>query len=361
MQPHSPEIFASSADRAACRALIRAGSRSFHAASRLLPIEIREGAIALYAFCRLADDAIDAPGRAAGGMPALHERLERAYGGRPLAIAADRAFADTVRQFAIPRELPQALLEGLAWDAAGRRFEDLAELEAYGVRVAGSVGAMLACLMGVRCAQGIARACDLGVAMQLTNIARDVGEDARAGRIYLPLAWMREAGLEPDRWLAHPRFSPALGRVIARLLRHADGLYERARPGVALLPRDCRAGIHAARLIYAEIGHELARSGLDSVARRAVVSPLRKLQLLLSAVLESARAPVDCVLPALAAAQFLVSAVSSLPESNSPRHRGRGGGCPESGVAWVLALFERLERDKREFAPRRPQLPDSRS
>jgi 15-cis-phytoene synthase len=102
----------------------------------------------------------------------------------------------------LPRELPAALLEGFAWDAAGRYYETIDELHDYCARVAGSVGAMMALIMGVKNKQVLARACELGNAMQLTNIARDVGEDARNGRLYLPRSWMREAGIDPQAWLA---------------------------------------------------------------------------------------------------------------------------------------------------------------
>ncbi len=127
----------------------------------------------------------------------LQDRLARIYAGNPYDAAADRAMADIVRRYAIPAELPEALLDGLAWDAQDRKFEDLSDVFDYAARVAGTVGVMMTLMMGVRSPDALARACDLGVAMQLTNNARDVGEDARAGRIYLPLRWLREAGHEP--------------------------------------------------------------------------------------------------------------------------------------------------------------------
>ncbi len=101
----------------------------------------------------------------------------------------------------MPRALPEALLEGLAWDAQARRYATLSDLYDYSARVAAAVGAMMCVLMGVRDADALARACDLGVAMQLTNIARDVGEDARERRLYLPLDWLAEAGIDPDAFL----------------------------------------------------------------------------------------------------------------------------------------------------------------
>ena len=176
------------ADMDACRALLKGGSRTFHAASKVLPRKVSDPAIALYAFCRLADDAVDLGDNRAAAVERLKERLDRAYRGQPMDQAADRAFADVVARFSIPREVPEALLEGLAWDAEGRRYETLPELCAYAARVAGTVGTMMTLVMGQRAPEIVARACDLGVAMQLTNIARDVGEDARAGRLYLPLS-----------------------------------------------------------------------------------------------------------------------------------------------------------------------------
>src|SRR5262249_13537001 len=163
--------------------------------SHVLPPRVRDPAIALYAFCRLADDAVDLRGGKIAALAHLRDRLDRAYAGRPYPTPADRAFADVIARFAIPRDLPEALLEGLAWDAGGRRSEDFSALMDYAVRVAGTVGAMMAVLMGARTPQQLARACDLGVAMQLTNIARDIGEDASQGRLYLPLQWLRAAGI----------------------------------------------------------------------------------------------------------------------------------------------------------------------
>ena len=121
--------------------------------------------------------------------------------------------------------------------------------------------------------------------MQLTNIARDVGEDARSGRLYLPLDWLRSAGIDPVAWLAEPQFDQRVGRVIERLLRAADALYRRADAGLAELPARCRPGMYAARLLYAEIGLQLARQGYDSVNHRAVVPWQRKTRLLAAAVI----------------------------------------------------------------------------
>lgn len=329
----SERPYATPADNAACRELIRTGSRSFHTASLLLPDDVREGAYALYGFCRLSDDAVDIDGRA-DAVSGLRARLDAVFAGAP--GVADRPLADAVRRFALPRAPLDALLEGLAWDAEGRRYETEADLEAYAARVAGSVGAMMAALMGARTPMQLARACDLGVAMQYTNIARDVGEDARNGRLYLPRTWMREAGLDPDVWLAAPRFSANLATVVERLLRRADVLYTRADAGIAQLPRAVRPAIHAARLLYAAIGDEVARRGYDSVSARAHVPARRKALLAAQAIHRAPRGV--CTDAALPGTQFLVDAVMAQP---TPTDRARSGG---RDIVWVLELFETLER-----------------
>jgi len=205
-------------DLAHCEQAIRHGSRSFHSASLLLPRRVRDPAMALYAFCRLADDAVDLGQQKAEAVLRLHERLDLAYAGTPRDAPADRAFTAMIEATDMPRTLPEALLEGLAWDAMGRRYATLSELRAYSARVASAVGVMMCVLMGVRDANALARACDLGVAMQLTNIARDVGEDAREGRLYLPADWLAEAGIDGDALLAQPEMAggPALPAIRGR-------------------------------------------------------------------------------------------------------------------------------------------------
>ena len=344
MPAPSPERgFATPADLAACREAIRTGSRTFFAASLLLPEKVRQPALALYAFCRQADDAVDQVGRREDALDSLSERLDRIYAARPLPQPVDRALADVVERFPLPRALLDALLEGFAWDAAGRRYEDLAAVRAYAARVAGAVGAMMAVLMGIRAPAVVARACDLGVAMQLSNIARDVGEDARAGRLYLPLQWLREEGIDPDRWLAAPDFNVGLGRIVERLLRAADLLYARADVGIARLPLGCRPGIRAARLLYAGIGHEVERQGLDSVSRRAVVPRARKARLFAQVMVPTGVGPADIDLEPLPEVGFLVDAVAMAPQPRAAQTAADWWNVGDRAT-WVLDLFERVER-----------------
>ena len=350
-------------DQAACRRLMRGGSKSFFAASLLLPQRVRGPATALYAFCRRADDEIDLGEDPHAAMAWLRHRLDDVYDGRPQDIDCDRALAAIVHACRIPRELLDALLEGFLWDAQERRYETLADVEAYAARVAGAVGAMMALVMQTTSPQAIARACELGVAMQLTNIARDVGEDARNGRLYLPRAWLRDAGVDPDAWLRQPVFDARIAQVVERLLSTADALYLRAENGIAALPRDCRPAIRAARLVYAEIGQQLRREGLDSISHRTVVPRNRKLALMARASAAAWTTPgdADLQLTPLPAIQYLVAASAQRPpeamqtigrrstvtpassamaQTATPAARAVASN-PDGRTGWVLELFER--------------------
>ena len=272
----------------------------------------------------------------------LRVRLERIYAGRPLPLPVDRALADAVERFGIPKRILDALFEGFEWDIEGRRPADLGELHAYAARVAGTVGAMMAVLMGQRSADVVARACDLGVAMQLSNIARDVGEDARVGRLYLPLR-LAAGGRHRSRRLAEGAgfhrgvwaasccgcWMPPMSCTAAPTTASPD------------LPADCRPGISAARHLYAGIGHQVAARGGDLIASRAVVPPARKARLLGRALVAAAvnrdsragHAPLE-------ATRFLVEAVASAGAAEAP---------PQASdqVIWLIMLFERLERGQR--------------
>ena len=298
------------ADLLACERILAEGSKSFAAASRLLPKRVREPTAALYAFCRVADDLVDLGTDVPGAIASLRIRLDRAYAGTPDADPVDRSLSTVVRGFRIPRAILDGLLEGFEWDADKRRYATAAQLETYCARVASTVGAMMNLLMGERGERALARSCELGLAMQLTNICRDVGEDARNGRVYLPVDWLTEESIDVDGFLREPRFSPALGRVVKRVLDLAAMYYRRADDTIRLMPRDCRVGVRAARLIYAEIGHVVARNGFDSVGQRAYTSKARKLWLLVRALPAYAWGNTAKDTPPAEAVRFLLAAVA---------------------------------------------------
>lgn len=261
-------------DRLACRAWIQRHSKSFFLSSLLLPARVRQAAWALYAFCRRADDAVD---EGSGGavaerrIEALRRRLERVYAGRADDDPIDRAFAVVVARYDVPRALPEALFAGMEMDARGAQYDGDDELLLYCFRVAASVGLMMTRVMGARDDVAYLRAADLGVAMQLTNIARDVGEDARRGRVYLPRALLDAVGADATGLATATEASAPLRAAVKAILGRADAHYRAADRGVPLLPRDCRVAIASSRRIYSAIGDAVAANGYDSVQKRAYV------------------------------------------------------------------------------------------
>lgn len=295
-----------------CRAILGRGSKSFAAASRLLPARLRDPVACYYAFCRVSDDAVDESDDPRRALDGLRARVDRVVDGRPDDHPADLGLAWVMDAFGVPRAPIDALLEGYLWDVEERRYADLSGVRAYSARVAASVGVVMTLLMGRREDYVLHRAADLGVAMQLTNIARDVGEDARAGRLYLPTAWLEREGVDVEAWLAAPRYEDGVGVAVCRLLDHAAHLYRRADLGVPELPADCRVAIAGARHIYSDIGRVIRGRGHDSVTGRAFTSGPRKVMLLARAASERWRDPDPFAVhpPPLPEITFLVEGVS---------------------------------------------------
>ncbi len=262
------------------REVIRRHSKSFALAARLLPPLERRRAESLYAWCRAADDAVDhapTPAAAALALDGLRAEVEAVYGGGPGGGAAASLRA-VVAECGLPREYPLAMLDGFAMDAAGTRYRTADELLVYCHRVAGVVGLMMCHAFGVTDPQALAHADDLGRAMQLVNIARDVAEDWSRGRLYLPAEWL-PATPSPGEPLEDDALAPA----VRRALDLADELHRRGVGGLKYLPPRCRFAVHVAALVYAEIGREVARRGCRVSAGRAVVPRWRKAWLLLKA------------------------------------------------------------------------------
>lgn len=255
-------------------ALLRRRSRTFSWGARLLPADARADATRVYAFCRIADDAADEapdPDAAAQSVDALARDLDRAHPEHP--------FVADWRRVALARgidvEVARELLRGVGSDAGTVRIADEAELVRYSYRVAGTVGLMMCGVLGAR-PGARAFAVDLGIAMQITNICRDVAEDARLGRVYLPGTWLRDEGLAAGDVLGGDPPRPALARVLKRALARADDYYRSGMAGIHLLPPTARWGILTAARAYRAIGAALARQGCDPFAGRARVSGPRK-------------------------------------------------------------------------------------
>ena len=276
-------------DAQECRAIVREHARTFHLASRFLPREKRRAAFALYAFCRVADDIVDraeAAGRADGrpdtgtaaALQAHELRLRDAVDGRP-SNPVFRELHAVMRQFSVPESLMRELLDGVAMDLRPVQYESWYSLMRYCEGVASSVGEMCTYVFGVQGddevrRQAVQRARTLGLAMQLTNILRDVGEDARRGRCYLPTDDLAAAGLTREDILsgrlsaADPRWQRLMRHQIAR----ARALYAEAAPGIDLLAPDAQRCAWACSIGYSGILGALERIGYDSLTSRARLS-----------------------------------------------------------------------------------------
>jgi phytoene synthase len=281
------------------KAIIEQGSKSFAAASKLFDRDTREKAFMLYAWCRHCDDRIDGqelgfgqqspePAEQLGILESLVAQTESAMAGEPQEDPVFAAFQRVFQACDIDRRYPLELLEGFAMDVRRHEYRTLDDTLLYSYHVAGVVGAMMASVMGVRDRPTMERAIDLGIAFQLTNISRDVMEDAADGRVYLPADWLQEAGA-PLNPADFPGAEPALYRVVERLLDEADRYYESAGVGIARLPFRCAWAIAAARRVYRAIGETVRRRGADAWQTRAGTSTAQKVTMLVGSGFEALR------------------------------------------------------------------------
>ncbi|MDX2088876.1 MAG: phytoene/squalene synthase family protein [Kofleriaceae bacterium] len=269
--------------QAIARATIAHHSKSFALASALLGRRLRDQTAVVYTWCRRADDAVDAapsPAEQKAALARLYAELDDIYAGR-CADPVLAVFGDVAHERAIPRHYPEELLAGMAMDVSDTRYASLDELILYCWRVAGVVGLMMSHVFGVSDESALPRAVHLGIAMQLTNICRDVAEDWERGRLYLPDALLAAHGAGGlARELGGPLPSaalPALRRVVRDLLALADRYYRSGDRGVPALPWRAALAVRAARNVYAAIGDRIARADYDVTAGRAVVPAAGKL------------------------------------------------------------------------------------
>jgi 15-cis-phytoene synthase len=278
---------------AECRAILARNSRSFAIATRLLPRRARDSAAAVYAYCRRVDDAIDGCPKPdqARALSRLRRELLAIYKGDAVRGADQRAFQAVVKLHAIPPRYPGELIEGMAMDVRGAQYESLDDLILYCHRVAGVVGLMMCHVFGLTRDSALAQARDLGIAMQLTNICRDVAEDYALGRVYLPRRLLELSGCPPlaeampsSPW-GETETRRAVSAVIRQLLAVADRYYHSGGLGISALPYRAGLAVRVAARLYRAIGLELLRRDCDPSRGRAVVSRSTKLRIVLGALL----------------------------------------------------------------------------
>ncbi len=271
--------------------VIEKGSKSFAAAARLFDPETRDGAYMLYAWCRHCDDETDDQELGFGAaalstdegrtrVERLRERTLSALAGEPTDDPIFAGLQRVVVDAEIPHRYPLEHLDGFVMDVEGRTYSRLDDTLDYCYHVAGVVGVMMAYLMGVRDEPTLDRATDLGLAFQLTNICRDVIDDAEVGRIYLPGDWLDEAGVPADE-IRDVKRRPALADVVRRVLAEADRYYASAWLGISRLPPRSAWAVAAANSVYRDIGRLILARGARAWDRRPSTGAVRKLALVL--------------------------------------------------------------------------------
>jgi phytoene synthase len=265
-----------------CRAIIQKGSKSFSLAARLFDQDTRQAAFFLYGWCRYCDDQVDQVGQGEGAQELerrisdLKEMTRSAFAGEAQREAVFIALQYIVHRYSIPAHYALELIEGMAMDVRGTRYENLDRLLLYCYRVAGTVGLMMSHVMGLRDERALQHAANLGIAMQLTNIARDVIEDAQMERVYLPMEWLEEANIAAEE-IGLPRNRQKLAAVVSRLLHAADRYYRSGDDGFWHLSFRSACAVAAARHVYAEIGSLVQKQGSRAWDQRAYATGGRKL------------------------------------------------------------------------------------
>ena len=304
MRPHAASDTSITSALATCRAITRERASTFWFASHLLPRGLRDACCAVYAFCRRADDAVDeasSPPEARSRLADAAAILERAYSpaGPIDSDPVVRALAWAGREHGVTKEPLLELLEGMALDLEPLALRTTGELLRYCRLAAGTVGRALAPALGAdQSAQNAAES--LGLAMQLTNIRRDIDEDLGRGRIYLPAQELAEHGLDHDALRARRTDEP-LRAFLRRQIARARRVYAQAEPGIARIAGwRARLCVRAMGVLYGEILGELERRGLDPFAGRVRVSMPRKLWLLVTCLFGRplSRENLACALPA---------------------------------------------------------------
>ncbi|MET0247465.1 MAG: phytoene/squalene synthase family protein [Sphingomonas sp.] len=266
---------------------IALGSRSFAAASRLFDRRTRERAWLLYAWCRACDDLADGQDHGhdmirvedpEARLATIRNRTQAALDGEWVGDPAFDALRFVVEETGMPHRFVWDVVDGFALDAADWRPRSESDLHRYCYHVAGAVGCMMAVVMGVRPDDEatLDRACDLGLAFQLANIARDIAEDARAERCYLPIEWLVEVDIPPGEQLKPP-FRPRLTMLARRLTSQAEAYEASARAGTPALDFRSAWAVLAAARIYGGIARKVAKAGDHAWDHRVSTSVLEKL------------------------------------------------------------------------------------
>jgi len=269
------------------RAILAKHARSFRIAAKALGPDQTDDAAVCYAFCRVADDAVDEAPSLEAGRIAIDQLEDEVRGRRP-----PRPLVSAWLRVALRRRIPlgagRALLDAIRTDVGAVRLQTDADLLRYAYGVAGTVGLQMCGVLGSRDPRAMPYAVDLGLAMQLTNIARDVAEDAGRDRVYLPAERLSAVGVTQEAVVAGTADPAATFGVVSDLLDLAEGYYQGARDGLRYLPLRGKLTVLLALHLYRAIGRKVARRGAASLRDRTTLSPLMRTMIALCAMFELA-------------------------------------------------------------------------
>ena len=300
--------------------LLKKHAKSFYWASFFLSKIVIKKSTILYNFCRTLDDIADEN----NGLKIKKEnfsKFKKDFLDKNFKNPIIREMWLIIDSEKISRKIVLDLFDGVESDLQEKvNLKSKKDLLIYSYKVAGTVGLMMSKILQVKDKEALKGAVDLGIAMQLTNIARDIGEDARNNRIYIPTDWMKRNGIAVDAFLKNPENFPEVSILVKQLLNKADYFYKRAGAGYFSLPKECRPGIFSAGKIYSKIGKHIAASNYDSVSRRAYTTTFEKFLMLISSIGDSALTtvmPIPSTIHAAALPEvnFLVNSVKTPKES----------------------------------------------
>lgn len=273
-----------------CRGITKKHAKTFYMATRFLPNEKQRGIFAIYGLCRYLDDLVDEAEdlihdqkitveRVDEKLAMFKQRLIDVYEGRIVDDPILTAFSDTLRKYQISMDLPFLLMDGVKTDLVKTRFKDFSEVYDYSYKVASVVGLMTSEVFGYLDRKALDYAVDLGIAMQLTNILRDIGEDLRRGRIYIPQNELKEYGIQEDElfsYLLDEKFKSLMEFQIER----AREYYNKADKGIAMLSGDSRLPVYLARHNYGRILHKIEENNYNVFDHRAYLNYTEKISIL---------------------------------------------------------------------------------
>ncbi|SMO79284.1 phytoene/squalene synthase family protein [Fodinibius sediminis] len=272
---------------ARCRQITRKHAKTFYMATRFLPNHKQRGIFAIYSLCRYVDDLVDeaedlvenhqlSRGDIERRLDAWKQKLRDTYDGKSFDNPILIAFSDVLRRHHIPIELPFELMDGVCMDLFKNRYASFDELYDYSFKVASIVGLMTTRVFGYRSNEALGYAVDLGIAMQLTNILRDVGEDLKKDRIYLPQDELKKFGVSESDLFNH-QLTEAVRALLSYQIERARRYYERSDKGIVMLSEDSRLPVYLAHYNYSRILNKIEENNYNVFDFRAYLNTTEKL------------------------------------------------------------------------------------